>query len=483
MFSLKKSTTVVLILAVFATAFLASCRSKEPGPKAENYLGVELTYYKVFDDSSVIKPMIDAYIVEHPGLKINYRQFSDFDEYQKTILNEMAEGEGPDIFSMQNTWFAANFRKLAPMPKEFGGVADFEETFVDVAYKDLVRVDDEGAERVFAVPMSVDTLALYYNNAHFEDRLPIKGRPSKTWEGIKEDVVALNKVNNGLSRFEVSGIAMGRADNISRAVDTFYLLFLQHGGQFYNDNISEAVFAGKHGGVVNYPALEALEFYTSFADSDQKYYSWNEFTASDDNDAKEIEAFAAGDVSMMIGYSYMYDEILDQIDALSSTGVDAIDDSDIRIAQIPQLYDPEVSNDKRVTYASYFAETVSKNSENPDIAWDFLIHMTGRDNLQYYFEKLNKPTSRRDMIEDQMTDPNYGVFAQQIGFAESFPIMDYYRYKEIFEAVINVAAENFAGRSSLGEAQDLIDKMLPIEGLINPKKEPSEDEEEDEEEK
>jgi ABC-type glycerol-3-phosphate transport system substrate-binding protein len=476
MFSLKRFVSVTLVVSILATVFLTSCRTKDPGPAKKDYSDVELTYYKVFDESSVIKPMIDAYIMDHPGLTINYRQFSDFDEYQNTILNEMAEGEGPDIFSMQNTWFAANFRKLAPMPKDFGGTADFEETFVDVAYKDLVRVDDEGEERVFALPMTVDTLALYYNKAHFEDRLPTKGRPSSTWEGIKEDVAALNKVNNGLSQFEVSGIAMGRADNISRAVDIFYLLFLQYGGEFYNDNMSQAVFAGKHGGSINYPALEALEFYTSFADSDQKHYSWNEFVASDDNDAKEIEAFAAGDVSMIIGYSYMYDEILDQIDSLGSRGLNAMDEDDIRIAQIPQLYDPEVSKDKRVTYANYFAETVSKNSEHPDVAWDFLIHMTSYDNLQYYFEKLNKPTSRRDMINGQKEDPKYGVFAEQIGFAESFPMIHYYTYKSIFTDVINKAASDFVGRAEIGEAQDLINGMLPIEGLINPKKEPSEDE-------
>lgn len=64
---------------------------KEPGQKAEDYTGVELTYYKVFDDSDVIEPFINEYLAAHPGLKIRYRKFVDFDEYQKTILDEMAE--------------------------------------------------------------------------------------------------------------------------------------------------------------------------------------------------------------------------------------------------------------------------------------------------------------------------------------------------------------------------------------------------------
>ena len=38
--------------------------------------------------------------------------------------------------------------------------------------------------------------------------------------------------------------------------------------------------------------------------------------------------------------------------------VDTIDDDAVRIAPVPQLYDPSTASDKRVTYASYFAETV-----------------------------------------------------------------------------------------------------------------------------
>lgn len=475
MFSFKKNVSVTLLFLFLAGVFLSSCRTKDPEETKKNYDGVELTYYKVFDDEEILEPIIDEYEGDHPGLKINYRKFSDFDEYQKTILNEMSEGEGPDIFSMQNTWFASNYRKLTPMPEEFGTVNDFAETFVDVAYKDLVRVDEEGYERVFALPMTVDTLALYYNKEHFEDKIPTQGKPSETWEGIKEDVVKLNKTDNSFSRFEVSGIAMGRADNISRGVDLLYLLFLQYGVDFYNENLSEATFAGRRGDG-EYPALQALKFYTSFADPESKYYCWNELTADDDI-GEEVQAFAEGKVSMIAGYSYTYGDILNEIELLQSEGVKTIDTDAIKVTTIPQLYDPKISTEKRVTYASYFAETVSRNSENPELAWDFLIFLTSKKNLEYYFDKLHKPTSRRDMIEDQKKDPLFGVFAAQIGFAESFPIIEYYRFKEIFNDVINKSAEEKADRAELIDAQDLISEMLPEEGYIVPKKEKDEGEE------
>lgn len=454
---------LVLVLLVFV---FVACRKKNP-EESGNYDGVELTYYKMFDDGDVIEPFIKEFVKKYSGLKIKYRKFDDFDEYQRTILNEMAEGEGPDIFSMQNTWFTSNYRKINPLPYVQGKPEDFALTFVDVAYDDLVRTDKKGKLQVYGLPMTVDTLALYYNKGHFEDRIPVRGKPAVTWDGIKDDVIKLKREDNSIESFDVAGIAMGRGDNISRGVDILYLLFLQYGVDFYNDNISEAAFAGQQG-VSLYPGKEALDFYKSFADPDQRHYTWNEFIAGKDGQ-KELDAFVKGQVSMMVGFSYTYADILNEIELLKSKGVRTIEPEDVKVAMIPQVFEPENSTDKRVTYASYFAETVSRNSKYPDIAWDFLVELTERENLQEYFDAVHKPTSRRDMIDEQKQVPLYGVFASQIGFAESFPIVDYYSYKNIFEKVLD-------GESDLLDAQREITELLPLEGLVVPEVESEEEE-------
>ncbi|MFA6991731.1 MAG: extracellular solute-binding protein [Candidatus Gracilibacteria bacterium] len=456
---MKKYLVYFLILSLSFS--LSACRSKDDTDNKDDYSGVTLTYYKVFDGSDVMEPMLSEYRKKHPGLDIVYKKFDDFDEYQKVVINEMAEGKGPDIFSMPNTWFMANYKKLAPMPSDLGTPDVFADIYADVAYKDLVRVDDNGDEQVYGIPLTIDTLALYYNKAHFEDRLSEQGKPSNTWEGIKSDVFALNKFNSAGDGFDVSGIAMGRADNISRAVDIFYLLFLQHGGNFYDQYISKATFASQRGkSEISYPGLEALRLFLSFSDSESKNYAWNEFSADHTSDAQEVAAFAQGKVSMIVGYSYTYQDIVDQIRILESQGVKTIDKSDIKTVEIPQLYDPSTSTEKRVTYASYFAEAVSKNSEHPDIAWDLLTVLGDKPQLEMYYNKTHKPTSRRDMINDQKKDPVYGVFARQIGYAESFPIIDYYRYKEIFAGVINKATQANVTNADFIDAQDLITRMI-----------------------
>ena len=393
---LNISKLLVYFLIISVLFSFSGCRVKEAPVAKKQTENVELTYYKLFDDPNVIEGIIDEYEGQNPNVRINYRYFDDYLEYERVILNELAEGRGPDIFSMPNSWFISNYRKVTPMPSTLGSVASFESTFVDVARRDLVRPDDSGVDQIYALPMTVDTLAIYYNKDHFEDRNPITGKPAVTWDGIMEDVVLLNKVDNSFSRFEVSGLAMGRADNISNAVDILYLLFLNYGVKFYNPAMSEATFATQ-GGL----ALKAFEFYTSFADPSQRYYSWNEFVADSDSPYPEVDAFVQGKVSMIFGYSDTYQLILDRIKALKSEGVDVIEVPVVRISPTPQLVDPATSQSKRVAYASYFAETVSRTSANSDIAWDFIVFMTLRDNLQVYFDQLKRPTSRRDLIEEQ----------------------------------------------------------------------------------
>ncbi len=464
----QKKLIYLLVFSITLSLAVSGCRTKTPPVEKKSFAGIELTYYKFLEDTDVMQPFIDSYIAKHPGLKINYRKFSDFSEYQRVILNEMAEGEGPDIFSMPNHWFVSNYRKLSPMPLDVGTPEAFEATFVDVATRDLVRPDSDGVRKIYGLPMTVDTLALYYNKSHFEDALPETGRPSATWEGIKEDVAALNKEDSSFDRFERSGIALGGVENISYSIDIVFLMMLQHGVQFYDTQVTKAIFA------INQNAFNALKLYAGFSNPDLKYYSWSKLDST--LDGKEIEAFARGEVSMIVGYSSARDSILNYVNLLKSRGESYISKDDVRVAQIPQLYDPQVSADKRVTYANYFAESVSRNSENADVAWDFLLELTSKENLDNYFTRTHRPTSRRDMISDQKSDANYGIFASQVGFAESFPLLEYSLFRDLFLNLVSNFSENGATQNGLAHAQDEVNKLIPKGGyvpLLKPKDEKS----------
>jgi len=463
----KKVLSVLLVLSFLIA--LPSCifRTKDPLPPEDKTLKT-LTVYNMYDSNDVFDSLIQKYVANHPYTNIVYKKFTNFKDYETEILNGLAEGEGPDIFAMPNNWFIKNRKKLVPMPDALGTVDAFRSIFVDVAANDLITTDSGGVEHAYGVPMYVDNLALYYNKDQYEDRVPTRGKPATTWDGIKNDVYALTKTGPAPSYFDVAGIAMGKSKNIVNAVDILYALMIQFGTAFYDSTMSNCILASSGSTATGeVPSASALDFYTSFSNSSQKHYSWNEYMAADYG-SSDIAAFAAGKVSMIFGYSTTYPQILAQINSLKEKGVSVIDVSAIKTAPFPQLNDPAVSTNKRDTYASYFAFGVSRTTKFSDAAWDFLTFITSPENERYYFEKTNKPTSRRDLIAEEKLDPLYGTFVNQVGYAESFPIVDIEKYNEMFSSAIDAVNNGKSSRNTLTTIQDTITLMLPKNGYITP---------------
>ena len=360
---------------------------------------------------------------------------------------------------MHNTWFPKHYKKLTPAPAEVVTPDVFRSLFVEIAGEDLIIPDSSGVEQVWGMPLYIDTLALYYNDDHIEDALPSQGKPSSTWEGIKEDVVKLNRQDQSFERFERTGIALGRSDNISRAFDILLMMMLQYKVNFYNEDLTEVLFAEDPN------ALAALQLYTSFGLPSQKNYSWNKYLSDADSPEKELTTFAKGKLSMLLGYSYTYEDLLNEVNRLNAEGEKTIDVSSIKIQEAPQVYDPETSAETREAYASYFVPVVSRTSEHSQEAWEFLASIASEDNLRYYNEETHRPSALRSLIEEQMLDPIYGVFAAQVGYAASIPMADPDAYKEIFLTAIDEILNTSRADKVLQGLGDKIQSLIPTNGI------------------
>ena len=142
---------------------------------------VTLEYWRVFDNDDTMTEIFDNFKNAHPNIDIVYRKFR-FDEYEQQLLTAFAEDRAPDLFSIPNTWVHRYQRQLSPAPSETvlpilvvqgslkkEQVLQFEHSptptarDVQTQFVDTVAGDVVIDNKVVALPLALDTMALFYN--------------------------------------------------------------------------------------------------------------------------------------------------------------------------------------------------------------------------------------------------------------------------------------------------------------------------------
>ena len=169
------------------------------------------------------------------------------------------------------------FRKT-PLPS----LVDIKNDFAETVYQDIIFKDDEEKSRIYALPLSLDTLVLFHNR-DLLNRANIPYPPSD-WEEFIENTRALTITDEEQKKVIQAGAALGTFNNIERAFDIIALLMMQNGSDLNDLNSDQA--------------LEALNFYLDFASPGREIYTWN-------NDLpNSLDAFAQGQLAFFFGYSY-----------------------------------------------------------------------------------------------------------------------------------------------------------------------------------
>ncbi|MBI3290917.1 extracellular solute-binding protein [Candidatus Falkowbacteria bacterium] len=417
---MRKSTKTKIIflglIAVMAITMGLSCKLLSPSER-ELLEPIELTWWGVMDNPDDFREIITAYRSVHPNITINYRRLRA-EEFEKELLDALAEDRGPDIFSIRNTWVNEYLTKIEPLPpstrlayeatqRSLGikeetiievretpslTAAQVKNNFVDVVYDDVTRDD-----KVYGLPLSLDTLALFFNRDLLNNAgIPL---PPSKWLDLQQSVrqATLQNQNGDLIQ---SGIALGRAENVEVGVDILSLLMMQNGAEMTDGrNITFGLVPQSFPDRSYNPGPEAVRFYTEFSDPTKEVYTWNETFPS------SIDAFAEGRVAMVFGYNFHIPRLEAKRQGKLNYG----------IAKVPQIEGrPEIN------FANYWVQTVSKKSPHINEAWDFVQFATKRDQARKYLEKTQKPTALRSLIEEQAADDGLLPFVDQLLTAKSW---------------------------------------------------------------
>ncbi len=419
----------IIILAVAIAIILIVAGIIYWGRKPTLQDEVTIEVWGVFDDSDIYNKLEKKLQESHSHINIDYYKKS-FATYEDDILNAMATNRGPDVFMISNNWVPRYLDRIQEAPSEIINLKRMQDEFVDVVYFDFVFNG-----KIVALPLGVDTLALYYNKDIFNTAGI--AQPPVTWEEFI-DMVEKTTILDEQGNIIRAGAALGTARNINRSTDILSLLMFHSGSSIFDPAKGMAVFdrSISLGGEMFYPGERALRFYTDFANPLKSVYTWNR------NMDYSIDAFYKGDAAMMINYSYHLPTIRAKSPYLN-----------FDIAPLPQAEGAE----SKINYANYWGMAVSANSRKREASWKFINWLASAEGAESYLALAKRPTARRDLIAIQEDDPDIGVFAKQALTARSWYQVDNLSIERILADMIeSVIIGKATIKEAVGRAADKI---------------------------
>lgn len=413
---------------------------------------VTLTIWGTEDQSSAFAPLIAKYKATHPYATITYQKVSA-DDYAQHLLQGWSQGNGPDIFFTPNTWVGGMANYAVPMPADltvpviqttkglFGvtqqavtqHVAAPSTAAIVSAYVDAVGTDIVRDGQVWALPLSMDTIVLYYNKDLLNNAKIFE--PASTWPELATQIqnnhLTVTDADGHLVR---SGVALGTANNVPYASDLLQLLMMQNGATMVSAE-QRAAFNQSAG-------LTALNFYTSFAQSQKTTFSW------DGNQTNALDAFTQGKVA------YYFGTLADRT-KIEASGINW------SVSQMLHLSsqgdnDAASGSTRYIDVARYPVLMVSKASSSSGRAtqaWSFLQFASQSANVPDYLDVTGGLSAQKSLLTKQKDDPKFAIYAGQLLTARTWyhgtagSSLDQY-FKDLITSVVS-------GRSSAQEALNL----------------------------
>ena len=436
----KKTLLIILIAGAFVLIvgiliLLLTLNKKDDNTDSSGgvtYSG-ELTYWGLWEPTSVIESVIDAYETLHPNVTIHYVQKS-FSNYENNLYGLLEEGASsnilvPDIFRIGNAWLPKYQKYLSSLPSNIMTSAEYTEAFYPTSISDFTGKDGN----IYAIPWAIDGLGVLYNKQLLEGIGLTE--PPADWDSFVEAGRELTERDSS-GNITQAGLAIGTAGNIKHSASILSYLLL----------LNEADLIDSTKTVVNLSSTEAeiaLTVYTEFADPEDGTWSGNL--------KADLDLFYEGKLAMMLAPSW---RAFDVIEASPSIEFD--------IAPLPQL-----PGNNKVYYSMYWGEAVSTYCENKPLAWDFINYLSSKDvQRELYSNASNirsfgEPYSRIELATDMVGQPYVSAISEMAPNMQSWQMGDQdFVERKLDEAISNVIEYGMEPSTALEDAESEINDQL-----------------------
>lgn len=433
---IKFNSALILLVSIILTGFGCKGGSQEAQEAAQP---IALNWWRVGGNADEVQQLLGDYKQVRPNVSVNVRQIRE-EELDKLLIKALADGQAPDLVSLPNSWLRTWQHRLAPLPPkltlpylELSGTIKKETRWVmkeidsigfktlQSRYVDVVVNDVYIEEKIYGLPLSLDTLLMFYNiDLLTAAQYP---QPPATWGDFKEASERITRIDKQGQLLQ-SGAALGTADNIPYAFDIISALMLQNSTPMMNANNTRVAFSEPIviQGQTYSPGVDALRFYTDFSNPTKETYSWS----TEKTNARE--SFAAGNLGFLFGYW----RDLPTLKAMAPR-------VRIGMAKFPQIE----GSLQPAFYANYYVETVMKQSQHQNEAWDLIQYVTTPEEAKKYLTSAKKPSAQREFIVAQNEDLELGVPASQVLTAKTW--YRGYDYQAAEKAFLNMIKQVITG--------------------------------------
>lgn len=338
------------------------------------------------------------------SLSINYIQKTK-DNFNTDYVEALARGGGPDAILVTQDILPKNEDKVLTIPFTTLPERTFKDTYVPEAE---LYISSSG---ILALPFAIDPMVMYWNREMFNSA-GIANYP-KLWG---EFITLAPKINvkDSNSNIRKSIVALGEFRNITNAREILGTLFLQAGNPV-TERIDGQVTSVFGSDKYSNQASDVINFFTSFADSNKTFYSWNRSITNSKN------YFIAGNLGTYFGFASEINDLKQKNPNL-----------DFDIAPMPQAS----TNSKKAVYADMYGLSISRNAKNPGATYSVLQYLVD----PIYQDKLQTisylPSVRRDIITKGSTDQYMSIFNQSALIAKGWFDPNSKLTSKIFQSII-----------------------------------------------
>ncbi|MFA5025149.1 MAG: extracellular solute-binding protein [Candidatus Shapirobacteria bacterium] len=368
-----------------------------PSLKTKKIEPITLTYWGLWEDSSVLQGLISEFETKNPEIKIKYKK-NDKTDYRSRLAGRLTKDplleEVPDIFRIHSSWLPMFTDMLAPVPSTSVTAINLDQDFYAV-YKNDLKMGNS----YYAVPLMYDGLTLFYNKDLIQKggvELP------KSWWDLQTTGAKLT-VRDESGNIQIAGVAMGLTDNVDHWSDILGLLLRQNGADILKDNPDNDA-----------KIKDVLSYYVNFR---SKYQTWDETLPP------STQLFAQGKLAFYIAPSWRVFNI-EELNPNLSFEITTV-------PQLPTLQDISASsansmaNLTNIHWATYWAEAVNSKSKHQKEAWKFIEFLTSKDSLEKMYTAASQIRSfgeiypRISMAEKISSNPKLKPFLETANNAQS----------------------------------------------------------------